>query len=73
MGAQQNGKIVRARPPTRGRSARQALRGEGGAILPLLWEDATHQADAGEGLPEYWTLEGLLVLVLFVFNFMHCI
>ena len=28
-----------------------------------LWEDAAHQGDAGEGLPEYWPHEGLLVLV----------
>ena len=31
-----------------------------------------HQGDAGKGLPEYCPQEGLLVLVLFVFNFMHC-
>ena len=72
MGTQQNGKIVRARPPARGRSARQAVRGGGGGVLPPLWEDAAHQGDAGEGLPEYWPQEGLLVLVLFVFYFMHC-
>ena len=71
MGAQQNGKIVRARPLTRGRSARQALQGGGGGVLPPLWEDAAHQRAAGEGLPEYCPQEGLLVLVLFVFNFTH--
>ena len=37
-----------------------------------IGEDAAHQGGAGEGLPEYWPQEGLLVLVLFVFNFMHC-
>ena len=72
MGAQQNGKIVRARPPARGRSVRQALRGGGVGVLPPHWEDATHQGAAGEGLPEYWPQEGLLVLVLFIFSFMHC-
>ena len=72
MGAQQNGKLVRARPPARGRSVRQALRGGGGGVVPPHWEDAAHQGAAGEGLPEYWPQEGLLVLVLFVFNFMHC-
>ena len=40
--------------------------------MPPRWEDAVHQGAAGEGLPEYCPQEGLLVLVLFVFNFMHC-
>ena len=72
MGVQRNGKIVRARPPARGRSVRQALRGGGGRVLPPRWEDAAHQGAAGEGLPKYRPQEGLLVLVLFIFNFMHC-
>ena len=72
MGAQQNGKIDRARMPTRGRSIHQALQGGGGGVLPPHWKDAVHHGAAGEGLPEYWPQEGLLVLVLFVFNFMHC-
>ena len=72
MGAQRNGKIVPPRPLARGRSIRQALRGGGGGVLPPRWEDVAHQEVAGEGLPEYWPQEGLLVLELFVFNFMHC-
>ena len=72
MSARRNGKIIRARLPARGRSVRQALRGGGVGVLPPHWEDAAHQGAAGEGLPEYWPQEGLLVLVLFVFNFMHC-
>ena len=61
-----------ARPPARGRAIRQALRGGGGGVLPPHREDAAHQGAPGVGLPEYWPQEGLLVLVLFVFNFMHC-
>ena len=72
MGAQRNGKIGRTRPPARGRSVHQALRGGGVGVVPPHWEDAAHQGAAGEGLPEYCPQEGLLVLVLFVFNFMHC-
>ena len=72
VGAQRNGKICRARPLARGRSVRQALRRGGVGVLPLHWEDAVRQGAAGEGLPEYWPQEGLLVLVLIIFNFMHC-
>ena len=71
MGAQRNGKIGRARSPARGRSVRQALRGGGVGLLPKHWDDAAHQGAAGEGLPEL-AQEGLLVLVLIVFNFLHC-
>ena len=72
MGAQRNGKIGSARPPARGRSVCQAMRGRGVGVLPPHWEDAAHEGAAGEGLLEYWPQEGLLVLLLFIFNFMHC-
>ena len=69
MGAQQNGKIGRARPSARGRSVRQVLRGGGFGVLPPHWEDAAHQGAVGEGLPEYLAPGGIISFSIVRFQF----